>query len=191
MSGADSRALLLAALSPGADRAALVQQALQQSELDPATAELVARYLGERAAGGTAVAPDDEAGADMAMREIEARDTRIRELAASLEEVGDKLRRIYPEVEHLRTAQADLTGRLKAAAELGATLAAALGVCPDCLGEDEGCPVCRGQGFAGSGFFAPDERLFRRFVVPAARARAELRRLRAAAGAATARPVEA
>ena len=51
-------------------------------------------------------------------------------------------------------------------------LAAALGACPRCWGEDARCRECGGAGT--SGFFAPDPDLFLWYVVPAVRrARAE------------------
>jgi hypothetical protein len=51
------------------------------------------------------------------------------------------------------------------------TLAAALGACPVCWGDDPGCRVCHGRG--GPGSRRPDRELFARLVTPA------LRRLRA------------
>lgn len=46
-------------------------------------------------------------------------------------------------------------------------LAAALGACYLCWGEDPGCPVCGGKGRPGH--FAPDRQLFDRHATPAAR----------------------
>jgi hypothetical protein len=47
------------------------------------------------------------------------------------------------------------------------TLAAALGACGLCWGEDLSCRACRGHGAPGRGI--PDEQLFFEFVVPAVR----------------------
>jgi hypothetical protein len=47
------------------------------------------------------------------------------------------------------------------------TLAAALGACGLCWGQDLGCRACRGQGAPGRSI--PDEQLFCDFVVPAVR----------------------
>ena len=47
-------------------------------------------------------------------------------------------------------------------------LAAALGACADCWGEDPECEVCGGMGAPGS--FVPDARLYRALVSPACRA---------------------
>jgi hypothetical protein len=44
-------------------------------------------------------------------------------------------------------------------------LAKALGACPICWGEDNRCEKCRGKG--QSGFFKPDDRLFRILILPA------------------------
>ena len=44
------------------------------------------------------------------------------------------------------------------------TLAAALGACPFCWGEDDGCRTCRGLGSPGSD--APDEAIFMELVAP-------------------------
>jgi hypothetical protein len=54
--------------------------------------------------------------------------------------------------------------------EINETLAAALGACPICWGDDPGCVVCQGRG--GPGSLRPDRELFERLVTPA------LRRLR-------------
>ncbi len=44
-------------------------------------------------------------------------------------------------------------------------LAKALGACSTCWGEDNRCEKCRGKG--QSGFFKPDEKLFRKLILPA------------------------
>lgn len=46
-------------------------------------------------------------------------------------------------------------------------VAAALGACPRCWGENPRCRDCGGAGT--SGFFEPDHELFRHYVVPAVR----------------------
>lgn len=58
--------------------------------------------------------------------------------------------------------------------ELTDSLAAALGACPACWGEDEHCDECRGRG--GPGAFLPDEEAFADVVLPAIRRMRELRR---------------
>lgn len=71
-------------------------------------------------------------------------------------EVERVLRRLYAEVDELRTRND--------------TLAAALGACYLCWGEDRDCPECHGRG--GPGSTQPDRECFMAWVEPA------LRRLR-------------
>ena len=78
-------------------------------------------------------------------------------------EVLDVLQRLDAEVHALRARTA--------------RLAAALGACPRCVGEDEGCPVCGGRGVPGAR--RPHPGMFDEIVRPA---------VRRAAGAVTARP---
>lgn len=83
------------------------------------------------------------------------------EQADAIAELGDTARRLFAERE-------DALRRLE-------NLAAALGACPLCLGEDPLCPTCHGAGEPGAR--APDPVAFRRYVVPALdRARALMRR---------------
>ena len=58
--------------------------------------------------------------------------------------------------------------------ELTETLAAALGACPACWGEDEHCNECRGRGRPGA--FTPDEEAFADIVLPVIRRMREHRR---------------
>ena len=55
----------------------------------------------------------------------------------------------------------------------GDRLAAALGACPACWGEDPSCRWCRGRGAPGA--LAPDPEEFTTWVVPAVRAHVRLR----------------
>lgn len=70
----------------------------------------------------------------------------------------------------LRRRLAELELEVDRLQEINETLAAALGACPVCWGDDPECVVCRGQG--GPGSLRPDRELFERLVTPA------LRRLR-------------
>jgi hypothetical protein len=58
-----------------------------------------------------------------------------------------------------------LQQQLQAEMRLNDELANAMGACPDCLGSNEACNVCRGQGKPG--YFVPDFVLYNRFVQPA------------------------
>lgn len=61
-----------------------------------------------------------------------------------------KLQRLYRENEILKERNEDL--------------AAALGTCPDCWGENRGCKTCRGEG--SPGYFTVDEEAFTEYVMP-------------------------
>jgi hypothetical protein len=90
---------------------------------------------------------------------------RQEEAADPVDEPGpmaaDVLERLYAEVEELR-----LRNR---------TVAAALGACPRCWGEEHDCPVCRGRGRPGGR--APDSVLYHELVEPAVRRRARQERV--------------
>lgn len=73
-----------------------------------------------------------------------------------LPQAADVLERLYDEVEELRL-------RVR-------TLAAALGACARCWGEDPGCPRCAGRGRPGGR--RPDALLYHEYVTPAVRRRA-------------------
>ena len=73
--------------------------------------------------------------------------------AAELAEISAQLEAAQAEVRILR-ARCD-------------TVAAALGACGLCWGQDVSCRACRGHGAPGRSI--PDEELFREFVVPAVR----------------------
>lgn len=124
--------------------------------------------------GALAGQGDGGSGADWLMKlmagQNEAETDRIREelreevraeQADAIAELSDTARRLFAEREDVRR-------RLE-------ELAAALGACPLCFGEDLLCPTCHGAGEPGAR--APDPVAFRRFVVPALdRARAVMRR---------------
>src|SRR5690348_4223014 len=104
----------------------------------------------------------DDPGAAPVLAALRAREARLAEEAAEQDaregealpadpEVADLLERLYAEVAELR--------------ERTATLAAALGACRRCFGEDELCPVCRGRGRPGGR--SPDPVLFAELVEPA------------------------
>lgn len=70
----------------------------------------------------------------------------------------------------LRRRLAELELEVDRLQEINETLAAALGACPVCWGDDPDCGVCQGRG--GPGSLRPNRELFERLVTPA------LRRLR-------------
>lgn len=70
-------------------------------------------------------------------------------------------------IRHLRGIVSDMYQELEALRFRNDQLAAALGACNLCWGEDTGCAACGGRGRPGH--HPPDRRLFARFVAPAAR----------------------
>ena len=103
-------------------------------------------------------------------REAERREQEAREEAEqtvdelpgereSLRNLELTVRKLYPELEDLR-ARND-------------ALAAALGACYLCWGEDFQCPYCHGQG--APGWLSPDADLFGQWIKPALRARPHIK----------------
>lgn len=117
-----------------------------------------------------------EARAGMMASLAEHEDPRIRLLAQVLgrqEREAEEDPAPEPAPEHLQT---ELRLRRKIQAllreverlrEVNDALAAALGACPLCWGEDPGCPECEGEGTPGSA--RPDRELFGQLVAPALR----------------------
>jgi DNA repair exonuclease SbcCD ATPase subunit len=150
---------LLTAMTAGSGRAALLQQALQNAELDPVMGQLVTQML---AKSETAEAETE------VQEELAARGEQIDELRHTLKDTSDTLTRVHREVERLRAERKSWEQDLTAAVEQVELLAGALGICSECLGEADDCPTCGGRGYAGSGFIRPDPVLYRRFVSPVA-----------------------
>lgn len=163
------QSLLLSALTSGSSREVMMQQLLQQADLDEPTMGLLTRYLSERDAA------EDYEGNDEENR-YEEQEEKIRRLTELLEETSEKLQRVYTEVEELRDLKTNLTAQLTDLEDRHDRLTAALGICYECLGDDENCPVCGGQGYPGSGYFQSDEELFQYYVVPTLQARAKSQR---------------
>ena len=93
----------------------------------------------------------DDPGAAPVLAALRAREARLAEEAAEQDAREGEALPADPEVAELR--------------ERTATLAAALGACRRCFGEDELCPVCRGRGRPGGR--SPDPVLFAELVEPA------------------------
>lgn len=143
---ADPYSLLLESYASGTPGGLGVEQLLaQMGEGDPRVS-LVTKYLASRREAQEAEA--EEAAAAEAEREaVEA------EKQAALRSLQRMARSMYAELEELR-------GR-------NDMLAAALGACYLCWGENAMCEVCAGAGAPGS--TPPDAELFAALVVPAAR----------------------
>lgn len=68
-------------------------------------------------------------------------------------------------IAELREQVENMFAELKALRDRNDVLAAALGACCLCWGEDAHCRICRGRG--SPGFSVPDETFFAEFVLPA------------------------
>ncbi|MGB7292643.1 MAG: hypothetical protein WBD99_10765 [Thermodesulfobacteriota bacterium] len=79
---------------------------------------------------------------------------------APTEERQAKIKRIVARYEQLKHENMILMER-------NDILASALGACPDCWGEDEGCEMCEGKGVPGA--YIPDRDAFVQYVLPSVR----------------------
>ena len=146
------RSQLLVALTAGANRGSVVQGLLSQlSDSDP-TVSLISQYLAQRQEQGSEnyvdALPTEDAG-----EQVEAEE-QTRALTQALTQLREKVNGMYAELRRLR--------------DRNETLAAALGACYLCWGEDLECPNCRGRGLPGYSY--PERRLFMEYVAPAVRA---------------------
>lgn len=126
-------------------RSTLMQMVSEQNGMDPSTQALLARALGppageEAEAEAELYVSVDDAPARRRQQALHRLRSRFDAMAEELDELRDRLDR----------------------------LAAALGACAECWGEDPDCEVCVGTGTPGS--FVPDPRLYRTLVSPACRA---------------------
>jgi hypothetical protein len=97
--------------------------------------------------------PPDEDQLRLEQEELERRRERLEEQRQRMRDLQQTLTSLYAEIETLRVRND--------------TLAAALGACYLCFGEDPLCPECSGNGEPGS--LKPDAAAFRQYVVPALR----------------------
>lgn len=154
---ADARSLLLETLAARAGGGGGINvQELLLSRLgdlgdeDDPTVGLIARYLVQSQTEQDEEAPSDDEDEEDSPEVDEAR---AEERARVFGQLRRTMEEMYEELEALR--------------ERNETLAAALGACHLCWGEDFGCEVCGGTGGPGSSM--PDGPLLARLVVPAAR----------------------
>jgi hypothetical protein len=124
-------------------RSTLLRMVSEQEGMDPATRALLTRTLGPT--------EDETDAADAGGEYGGARVVRRRQLVSRLRSRFDAMQ---DELDELRERQD--------------RLAAALGACAECWGEDLECEVCGGTGTPGA--FVPDPRLYRAIVSPVCRA---------------------
>jgi hypothetical protein len=136
--------------SGAVDPMALLQAQLAgQAATDPKTA-LLLQFLQQRRSAAQAAPPVEAAAeAEDFRREERAR----RERTNGAREIRETMRDLYAEVEALRARNDEL--------------AAAVGACFLCFGEDPMCEECGGLGAPGSR--APEPTAYRKFVLPALR----------------------
>ncbi len=97
--------------------------------------------------------PPDDDQLRREQEELEGRRERLEEQRQRMRDLKGVLTSLYAEIETLRVRND--------------TLAAALGACYLCFGEDPACPECHGNGEPGS--LIPDAAAFRQYIVPALR----------------------
>lgn len=159
---ADPYSMLLESYATGSPAGGGVEQLLaQMGETDPRVS-LVTKYLASRREAEEAEAEEAEA----AQAEAAAAEAEKQAAVRSLQRMA---RSMYAELEELR-------GR-------NDMLAAALGACYLCWGENVACEICGGAGVPGSA--PPDPGLFREVVLPAV---GRMQRRRKQAGARPAPP---
>jgi hypothetical protein len=138
--------MLLESYASGSPGGLGVEQILAQMGEDDPRVSLVSKYLASRRAAEEAEA-EENAAAEAQAAAVEAEK---QEAVRTLQRMA---RSMYKELEELR-------GR-------NDMLAAALGACYLCWGENLMCEVCAGEGAPGS--TPPDGELFTALVVPAVR----------------------
>jgi hypothetical protein len=125
----------------------------QQAQTNPMAA-MLAKQMSEqkamRAAQESSSVIDIEASTG---GEEEFSENQGEDAGAALSELRENMKGMLSELEQLR--------------ERNDMLAAAVGACPLCWGQNLDCRSCRGRG--GPGFCMPDEALFEEFVLPAVR----------------------
>ncbi|HEX7317132.1 MAG TPA: hypothetical protein VF297_24750 [Pyrinomonadaceae bacterium] len=153
---ADPYSMLLESYAAGSAGGAGVEQLLARMGEDDPRVSLVSKYLASRREADEAEAEEAAASASEAAAAEAEKQAAVRSLRRMA-------RSMYAELEELR-------GR-------NDMLAAALGACYLCWGENATCEICAGAGAPGAA--PPDGELFREVVVPALR-RVQRRRVKPA-----------
>jgi hypothetical protein len=92
-------------------------------------------------------------------------DVEASEVDAEVEEIHEQGENSAAELSELRQYMKGMFSEIKLLRERNDALAAAVGACCLCWGQNLECRSCRGRG--GPGFCMPDESLFEEFVLPA------------------------
>lgn len=146
----DMNQVLLNLLMGGQGGQANVEELLNDnSDLDPMTRMLMSQALSGNSTADEEIEDDRDPEDDR-----QSRRRTLDRLRARFERMQQQIEEMQWQLEEMET-QND-------------TLAAALGACYLCWGQDAHCPVCRGNGKPGS--TPPDLSLFRHWILPAIRA---------------------
>jgi hypothetical protein len=150
----DTRALLETLAAQAATGTGINAQELlltQLGDADPMVS-LVARYLaGQSQQADSEPSTDNEEELDNHAFFSDPDEARLEDRAHAFGRLREAMENIYGELETLRKRNQDL--------------AAALGACYQCWGEDLDCHICVGTGHPGSSM--PDKSLLAQLVVPA------------------------
>lgn len=149
----DINQVLLNMLLNGQGGQANVEEMLgDNSDIDPMTRLLVSQALSPNKArqdGSDEIDPDDEEDYTPSRRR-----RAMQRLRARFEDMQQQIEEMQWQIEEMEAHNDEL--------------AAALGACYLCWGEDLKCPECQGKGKPGS--VAPDRALFKEWVLPAVKA---------------------
>lgn len=131
-------------------KALLSQMVAEMADDDPQMA-MVSQYL--------AMQPDDDS-------DDESADEEIREGAnPSRQWVDDQeLMSLREEVATIQANLEEQTQLLQELIDRNTELAAALGACPECWGENQSCSACHGRGVPGA--LKPDKKCFDYYIAP-------------------------
>lgn len=152
----DPRTALLQSLLAGGEGSPSPQDLLAQLGASDPTTALVLQYLAQQRASAPAPEEPDEDESELEAGETAARDIDAEHharAAAALRDLRRRVAALYAELEELRVRNEDL--------------AAALGACTRCWGDDPECPICEGCGRPGGA--PPDPYLYARLIAPAVR----------------------
>lgn len=139
----------------GLSQAAMADALLAQFPNMDAQTQMLARYLLENRQNEVEEAEEIDADFDDLAR-IEKGDLAEEEIDADFDDLAED--------DTASEAFMEMEAELAELRERNDELAAALGCCYICFGEDEACPVCRGNGYPGAK--QPDKMLFKRYVLP-------------------------
>jgi hypothetical protein len=189
--GRPGMADLMARLSsaPGAGALDTNELLTRLGNSNPAVASLLQQVKAQQQQAGAAPADviDVEAVPTHAASPEEAETVGETESSGCVEEPDDPS---ASEIHDLQRRADLMCAELKLVRERNDLLAAALGACCLCWGQDLSCRSCRGRG--GPGFCIPDEELFEEHVVPAIHTfRAQKAKVQSLASAAPRRSMEA